>query len=324
MICMQVTFWAQSYPRVFGNSNEGIMLINDSTYFLYGYATLELGKYVINERQIQFEPFNSQARFNVYATVNTKIPSGARFNFIHFEKRPTFLCITNDTVARVFNEDFNCSSGPYMYYTKGPIEWVLVGDKDFQQDYIQYYFAENAVTYNDFILIYHPKTRYNQPFLGLLEDNNSKLKIEFYDGSKMTFAHEDLSTSEYDADFDKSIQLLLEQYSSGVRFANDHGSIYERTVWDNYTFNKTFNIYVANDYNSTYNEGYYYASDYNDYTVLRKYEQLVMTEQLAAPEFELSPQSIIYSSCEGDELNYEYGRTYINVYEETAVQEGNK
>ena len=112
---------AQNNERIIGNYNENgtsYYIQKDSTFIIIGYGTLITGKWnVTNNDILTLMPKNPEAPFLLYGYHNPFI-AGTKIMFSGFfiDNDETLVGLNNlNTMQRVFNENVNCTSFPYVH-----------------------------------------------------------------------------------------------------------------------------------------------------------------------------------------------------------------
>ena len=104
----------RSEIKWFGSSTEGIALFKDSSFLIFGYATLVYGNY---HKKGDIYHFITQKfpLFEVYGHYNPQLKDTCRMMFNNFEDDFILVQFNNEPVRRVFNKEPNCFTFPYVY-----------------------------------------------------------------------------------------------------------------------------------------------------------------------------------------------------------------
>ena len=304
----------KKYTGRYGGS-EGICLFDDGRFLLYGYATAVFGDYIIAGDALLFSP-DKMDRLEVYGYQNKSLKKGIRANFIGFERGgPTFLELGKSGWQRVFNENPNCFSGPFVYEAAvvpaqiGFFALARSTDEDAAKNGELWSF-DNDATYNDFILVYHAPKREYEDFQGriLTREGQRFIQLSNYGGDKGYPLH-----PAEDSQWAEMLDWKKQAGGTGATglntaYANQHYRVFPELSLSNYKFDQKRNLYVKNSGNNN-DEEYYSQNEYQDDRAIRKYVKLVpmKKEDKAALPKEQLPGSIFFSSCEdGSEKSYHY------------------
>jgi hypothetical protein len=305
----------EAYKQVAGRygGNDGICLFEDGTFMLYGYATIVLGNYQVEKNLLHFSPDKPEL-FEVYAAQNKNIGDSTRMHFLGFEEGKTFARFNNDPSKRVFNDNANCFSAPYVYEA-GTVprqitlahelmnEWEGNGSKTESRVF------EIEKGSNDFILIYNEPKRYYEPFSAVIEKTADGDQVLRPSGN---FGDRGIVKQIFDEDEKKQWREILEvkteyyQSKAGRQqevFANKHYKIFPRPDSLAYNYNALTNQYISKE--AVTNEAYYRNNQYNDDRYLQKYTKVTGINASSTVQ-QVAAGSIFYSACGGDLPTYKY------------------
>lgn len=310
-------------PKVFhpinawyGSTTEGIALFEVGHYFLYGYATLVHGTYVMNGNDVQFLPTTPGGDFEVYGAINKKTEKGTRFYFSNFEEAETYFHLHSDTMFPVMNPTFNCISGPFVWKSEGKVENIFLGLNDGE---MKYYQIENTRGFNDFMLFYNPKTRYSQPFQGAIKSkgNNSELQFQLVDESIFTFKKRMINEQSEDWMWLKAMNIKFKENTANdsIMFATEDYNILDAARTTGYVFDVAKGLYVEPSLYAIKDWEKMTPKDYLDLYILRKYQKLPMPIEIDYTKKPVvATTSIFYSDCDDPDNSYHYA----------AAEEGNE
>ncbi len=306
------------YKQVSGRygGNEGVCLFEDSTFMLYGYATAIFGKYVFEKEHILFytdKPF----LFDVYAHHNKSIGNNTRMNFVGFEDGgKTYIQLGNDSVQRVFNDDANCFSSPYVHEQKGILSTFTVFNVPYDAEFIETFpgnwYYENKEQYNDFILVHNPLKREQRDFAASFYISKSKqihLALTNYGGEE---GYRKQPITEHEKKQWKEILEMKEEYyrtkamNETTLLANTHYNVFYKEL-EGYKLDAATNQYIAD--NAADNEAYFRSDEYRDDRYLRKYVKLQPNLKSSTPleQDKVSTTSIFFTACGEDaDKSYQY------------------
>lgn len=298
----------------YGGTTEGIYLFEDGKFLLYGYATMIFGSYAFEKEYFRFYPDKPDHTFVIFGRKNKNITNGMKVNFKGFERGTTFIQFDNGSTKRVFNENANCFSTPYVWetsYIPKRIRLTHIFD--------EYWYRQPTNTesftpdkdYNDFIMFYNKPDYYREPFdvsittEGDIAALRTTLTATVYemqrddeDGRNEWLDAEQLKTDYYRA-----------QEKGHVLFANNHYKLFFEADDTEYVYDQASDQYISRhaydekiDYNHDEND------DYNSDTALKKYMQVkpaaLENKEMKSEDIDVHP--VFYTTCNEPEKSYKY------------------
>lgn len=304
----------KKYAGRYGNSS-GIVLFEDGTYLLYGYATAVFGTYRSEKGQLLFST-EPQERFEVFAHYNPLLTEGARINFVGFERGSrTFVQLINNSIRPVFNEDANCFSSPFVYFHPEKIHQLTLAVllPEFSRPNASFHNALsyiNTAGYNDFIFVHHVAKRENEDFTGVIvaTEKGEVIKLSNYGGTEGYLKHkEGQDESQW-----KEILDLKRQYEQDkmvkkdIIYANPHYRTFLAPESTKYVYDEKENRYHALE--AKENEVRYMQDQYNDPSYLRQYQKLIPKSKHKVNIDTIRPaKSLFFTVCgKGSASSYRY------------------
>ncbi|MCD0488996.1 preprotein translocase subunit SecD [Pedobacter sp. MC2016-14] len=304
----------KKYAGRYGNSS-GIVLFEDGTYLLYGYATLVFGTYRFEKDQLLFSA-DRQELFEVFAHHNPSLKTGARINFIGFERgSKTYAQLANDSIRPVFNENANCFDAPFVYLKSGKLaEFTLAAlPPEFHRSTssvnTSFSYVNNA-GYNDFIFVHNATKREYEDFVAIIvaTEKGEVIKLSNYGGEKGYLKQkQDKGEQQWKEVLDLKSQYEQEKrFNKDVIYANQHYNTFPKPETARYVYDKKENLYTALE--AKENKSRYMQDQYNDPSYLRQYQKLAPKSK---SEFKIDvthlAKSLFFTVCgEGAELSYKY------------------
>lgn len=306
----------KKYAGRYGD-NSGVVLFEDGSYLMYGYATGVFGIYKFGKDRLLFYPDKLEL-FEVYACQNPDLRDSIRVNFVGFERgSKTFVQFDQDRMQRIFNENANCFGAPFVYQKNGKTtDFTLSSLSDetsipMGADNTSWRY-KNDTGYNDFMFIYYAPKREYEDFAALISPTpkGDVIRLSNYGGDR-GYLKQDLN----DADQREQQEILewKKQYDVSKKakqnqvYANKHYYIFPEPDASKYIYDAAANLYtdhniLDNAYNSEQNQ-------YSDPRYLRKYIKLKPEnkDKFTLNPNSLSAKSIFFTVCgEGSEHSYHY------------------
>ncbi|MCD2424009.1 hypothetical protein LQ567_14620 [Niabella pedocola] len=295
----------------YGGTSDGIYLFEDSTFLLYGYATMVFGKYTLEKELLLFYPDKPDQVFSVYARNDTAI-KGIRLAFGGFERGHTFIRFDEAPVKRVFNEHANCFSAPFVYDTVYHPQQIMLSHQLDAPWRLPQTGKEPGgfllpVKANDYILVYHQPDRYHDPFRGCIVTQEGVLLLATTLTSRQ-FAKQEEAPDQLREVIQLKADYKQSRGSETVMYTNDRYRPFEEPDTAAYTYDAASNQYISNqvfDKKKDYNR--HKSSDYHDDGVLRKYTRVTLQAiDKNDAEAPTDPRSLFYTTCEEPEKSYKY------------------
>lgn len=304
-----------SYKKYAGRygGNSGICLFDDGKFLMYGYATAVFGRYELEKELLLFYPDKPEL-FQVFAHLNKSIGDSMRLNFKGFEKEgQTFIQFGKGNAQRVFNEDANCFSQPFVYELPGKVPGLtlsmLLEEDAYGQNKLEnaWHYA-NSNGYNDFILVCNAPRREYEDFRGIVTGSKEgeAIRLSNYGGDAGYGKH---PTTEKDEQWTEILEWKNQYDQSkaaeqNVVFANRHYKVFAEEHVAAYRYDQSSNQYIG----SSDNDEYYKQNQYNDDSKLRKYTKLQPETKQNITELKSEAgKSIFFTVCgEGSERSYKY------------------
>ncbi|WP_407481380.1 hypothetical protein [Elizabethkingia meningoseptica] len=302
-------------------SNDGVCLFDDGHFMLYGYAVAVFGSYKFEDNYINFHPDQPEL-FEVYATYNKTLGNKTRMDYVGFDRGDkTYVQYDGDKASRVFNDNANCFSGPFVNELPKQIKKIRLSNSASGSDKINNsWYYNNDKGYNDFVLVYNRSTMEYENFSGLIKKKNNEFVLKTSNfGSDKGYIKKATN-----ADRQKEWQEILaakEQYYKRKEnkaksvYANKHYQAFEPDL-TKYTFDKASGQYIIK--NATDNEEYFRQNQYNDNRYLRLYTPLqpYLKNNSSVGENEANPSSVFFTSCtDSSKESYRY-KGYMKYKEE--------
>lgn len=295
----------------YGGTSDGIYLFEDSTFLLYGYATMVFGKYTLEKGLLSFYPDKPEQMFSVYARTDTAI-KGIRLAFGGFERGSTFIRFDEAPVKRVFNEHANCFAAPFVYDTAYHPKQITLShhlDAPWRLPETE---KEPAcfllpVKATDYILVYHQPDRYHDLFKGRIITKEGGMLLE------STLTSRQFAKQEEAPDRLKEVIQLKTEYeqsrgNEAVMYTNDRYRPFEEPDTAAYVYDAASNQYISKQvFDKRKDYSRYKSNDYHSDDVLRKYTRvkLLVVDKNDAEE-KTDPHSLFYTTCEEPEKSYKY------------------
>ena len=302
-------------------SNDGVCLFDDGHFMLYGYAVVVFGTYKFEDNYIDFNPDQPEL-FEVYATYNKTLGNKTRVDYMGFDRGDkTFVQYDGDKASRVFNDDANCFSGPFVNELPKQVKKIRLSNSASGSDKTNNsWYYNNDKGYNDFVLVYNRSTLEYENFRGLIDKKNDEFVLKTSNfGSDKGYTKQ--ATNVGSQKEWQEITAAKEQYykmkenKAKAVYANKHYQAFEPDL-TKYTFDKASGQYIIK--NAKDNEEYFRQNQYNDNRYLRMYIQLqpYLKNNNSVGENEINPSSIFFTSChDNSRESYKYNG-YIKYKEE--------
>ncbi|RZM30224.1 MAG: hypothetical protein EOO88_01615 [Pedobacter sp.] len=304
----------QKYAGRYGGSS-GVVLFDDGTYLLYGYATAVFGTYRFEKDRLVFSA-DRQEVFQVYGHRNPSLTKGNRINFVGFERGSKPLVqLGTDNARPVFNDAANCFSGPFVYVHPGKLDQFTLAapGREFSGTQKAANVSATFINkegYNDFIFLYNAPSREREDFVGQIASakEGEILRLSNYGGAEgYVRRKEEKATNNW-----KEIDEMKSQYQQNkvaendILYANPHYQSFDAPDSSRYHYDKTKNVYTAREEKE--NQARYMQDQYNDPTYLRQYQEMTPN---ADHSVQLIPKSkatsLFFTVCgEGSERSYKY------------------
>lgn len=285
---MQLNY-AQNIKNISGSYTQGslggITIYEDGTFALYGYATLVLGIYKIENDEVKFIPYIPQNSFMVLGRECKEISDGnsAAFTFDgRFADDATYIAIDEGETKKIFS-DGNTGGGAFKHldFAKKPNLIALIcGTSRIEKKNNSSMFNLEG-KYNDFLLFYHRVIREELPFTAkIIQDNKKEVLVcrwgKFY---KYIKGEEDQEMLEFIENYKKANDAkkndTIFYYNEQLKTANGYNQLSERPSRfdiDNYIFDEKSNKYI---HKSVYVKGNNYlqtsTNDYHNENIILKY-----------------------------------------------------
>ncbi|MBZ4189642.1 hypothetical protein [Niabella beijingensis] len=296
----------------YGGTSDGICLFADSTFLLYGYATMVFGKYALEKELLSFYPDRPEQVFSVYARSDQSI-KGIRMAFGGFEEGATFIRFDDHPVQRVFNEHANCFAAPFVWdttYRPGQIGLSHRMDAPWrgEQSEKEPGSYRIPVKENDYILVYNKPDRHHDPFKG---------RITTKEGITLLQTTLTSRSFEKQEEADNNWQEIMQQKAAydptdrndAIIYVNNHYRPSEEIDTAAYIYDTASNQYISRQvFDKEQNYRLYENNDYNSDDVLRKYTRvrLIPVEQKDPLPGKTDTRSLFYTTCEEPEKSYRY------------------
>ncbi|WP_300597877.1 hypothetical protein [Niabella sp.] len=315
----------RSYKNIqgrYGGTSDGIYLFEDSSFLLYGYATMVFGKYNIEKELLSFYPDKPEQVFTVYAR-NDKTIKGIRLAFGGFERGTTLIRFDEAPVKRVFNKNANCFSAPFVYDTAYHPKQIALSHHlealwrlpETKKEPGSFRFP---VTHNDYILVYHQPDRYHDPFKGRILTKEGILLLETTLTSRQFEKQEEAPDNLEEVTQLKTAYEQSRRNETVIMYTNDRYRPFEEPDTADYTYDGASNQYISKEvFDKKKDYTLYKSEDYNADLVLRKYTRIKLEaiEKIHNAE-KTDPHSLFYTTCEEPEKSYKY-----NNIKETAIDD---
>ena len=282
----------KSTSGMYGKSgNSGIYIYDDGTFALFGYATLVIGKYTLNDNQINFVPDISKRVFTFLGRKNPKIKKGVKLTFSgnFLNDGPTYIKFDNDSLVPVFDEDYNAGASDYVsqlsYYPKT----ITLAQNTVNH---LYRYNTNSISldsnYNDLLLFYNNTISAQKPFSATFKIDNGKTVLqsrwgEFkkYEAGSDTEFETFLTNYQNQAIKDKDVRVFY--FNDQLKTAKGFNHLSEEfSIFDinNYVLDEASNKFIHKD---IYKKGMDYSNviviNYHDESYILKYDNIEVNEQ---------------------------------------------
>ena len=204
------------------HSPEGsptLYVFKDGFYAIPYFGGVQFGTWEIeNNTQVVFRPEHVKERFAVYARYNPQLQGSTRVFFSGFEHGENYFGIrtlgqASPNLNRVFNEDANCTSWPFVsLFPRTQAQSLLMQSKprdDTETPQAFEFIPKDGD--NDFVVQHFKSDRDNQPFY--IEMRGGKLQLEMRGFSSQANKKRLAKLSEEDKKF---LQLLRKQVGKGL------------------------------------------------------------------------------------------------------------
>lgn len=280
--------YAQNIKNISGSYTQGsiagITIYEDGTFALYGYATLVLGTYVIENDEIKFTPDIPQHSFEVLGRERKEISGGnsAAFTFDgQFADDETYIAIDEGETKKIFADDIRGGGAKHLDFAKKPslITLMFVTSKIQKKTNSNTFNLEGK--YNDFLLFYHPVIREQSPFTGKVIQENKREVLVCRWGTfhKYIKGEEGKEMLEFIQNYKKANIAnkndTIFYFNEQLKTANGHNHLTEMpSIFDinNYILDEKSNKYI---HKSVYVKGnnylHTYTDDYHNEDIILKY-----------------------------------------------------
>lgn len=285
---MQVNY-AQNVKNISGSYTQGslggITIYEDGTFALYGYATLVLGTYLIENEEIKFTPNLPKHTFTVLGRESKEISGGTSATFTfdsRFADDDTYIAIDEGETIKIFGED-NRSRGAFNHldFAKKPnLITLLSGSSRIEKKANSNSFNLEG-KYNDFLLFYHPVIREQEAFTGNVIQENKKEALVCRWGTfyKYPKGDEDKEMLEFIQNYKKETSATKNDtvcyFNEQLKPANGYNHLSELpNIFDitNYILDEKSNKYI---HKSVYVKGNNYlhtsTEEYHNEDIIKKY-----------------------------------------------------
>lgn len=296
----------------FGRSTEGILLFPDSTFMLFGYATLIPGVYTAEKDMLHFSPAKLPL-FTVHGHHNPQLQDSCRILFSGFEEGNTLVKLDDEPMLRVFNKEANCFSDPYVYEKKNiptKINLVHVPYAPFNDDAAtnewQY---PNSNNYNELVFAFVKQAQEWKDFFAKISVINgveifSMYSDDYNDGWK------DITASIDKENWDEMMEIkqnVKDYFGRGLDtlFLNKYFvSSNKIEGFSHYKFDTTTNQWHIK--HKDRNEEWYESSTSNDFRSVRVFKKMEPEKmQRTTSKYEGDFPELFFLEC-NNEKSYRY------------------
>ncbi len=310
----------KSNAGLYGSGMGGLTLFEDGRYILTGYATFLPGNYYYMNDELWLFP-DVRSHFVLYATYNPQLVDSVRVVFGQFSEGKTYLQFNNEPAQRVFNDDANCFSGPFVYQTKKSLASLTFYDvahkhEDLSTSFAYTYSFKNKE--NDFMVMYVSPAAIKSILLAHI--NAKEKKILFY--TPLFGSSDGLDKATESEENMQELLNMKKAYEKAAEekyvYANRHSRQLEEELHSGYRFDDKNNRYVFKD---NLNNNYYKQNPYNDMRIIRKYVlQRPIRKSVREPKAINNKGTVFYTSCHGVKKSYEYTEIKTEKDKETSSE----
>lgn len=140
-------------------------LLENNIFIIIGYGTFIQGTWNIESDKVILKPKNPEYPFELIGRYNSDIKKGYKLFFSNFTDGETFVGFDNlNVLQRVFNEDANCFTYPYISTLPKKNEIISFSNND----RILYSFKMQN-NFNDYVISYY--SHFYEPIIFKIEEN---------------------------------------------------------------------------------------------------------------------------------------------------------
>ncbi len=287
------------------SSPEGgshLFILENGDYAIAHFGGLKIGKWKNIGKDIYQLSFNpSESKFELFGRYNKGLEGNTKISFNGFENGETFVQLKKDkeegyTMQRVFNENANCFSYPYVHTFNTiakNISFMSIQHADVDTNH-SIITINNPERYNDFVAGYVEVSNYeSNPLIVIFKDN----QLYFEDGrgksSERTPLEEVGENLEFikkfiDMELNRDTIYLNPSYNVFGQIDNEDGS--QQDINEHHVFNEQKNAFIDTEYyvegeeNNLSEDSYEKMSIVYVYKILKKH-----SKESAKPKINESP-----------------------------------
>ncbi len=292
IIIMSTLANAQNNPDIVGLYNLGsqspeggshLFVLENGNYAITYFGGIQTGKWEVTEENIcKFSPNIKASTFELFGRHNKDLKGNTKFFFSGFENGETFIQLRTEKeekiiMQRVFNEDANCFSLPYVYTFKTIPNSILFmslqyGDNNTKHPVIT---IENPNGYNDFVANFIEVNDYEaQPLIAKFKDDT----LFFEENHSI----ERIPLDEFDEDVEFIKKIIDMESNRDTIYLNPSYNTFgdleneenQRDIHEFHVFNEQKNAFIDPEY---YVEGREYSDSeefYEDMSIVYSYSAL--------------------------------------------------
>lgn len=291
----QINF-AQDSKKISGSysqgSTAGIYIYEDSTFALFGYATLVFGEYKMENNQIHFIPNIPKQAFTILGRKNKEIKDENKvkftFNSDFINDGPTYIDINESGFMKISDEDFNGGDPHYTIdFDKKPTTIKLaLNTPNHKHNYNTNSFNFDG-KYNEFLLFYNPTIAEQKPFWGNFETKEAINILECDWGTFKKDKKEEMEMIEFLNQYknenkknkDQKVVYFNEQLkkATGYNHLSEQENIFNIA---NYIFDENSNKFIHKDiYKKEENYLNTIVEEYHNENIILQYNKIEVSNE---------------------------------------------
>jgi len=304
---------AQSSAEITGLYNLGssspeggshLFILQDGNYAITYFGGIQTGNWQITKNNsIIFLPHIKESKFELFGRHNKDLKGSTTILFRGFESGETFIQLKTDkeeatNLHRVFNQDANCFSSPYVYTFKTVANNISLMATEYGNSDRVIITIENPEKYNHFIADFVKVNNYEAETL-FAKFKDQKL---YFENNKTIQRIPLQEVNSEDIEF--ITNFISSQSNTDTIYLNPSYNIFggleseeQQDIHKYHVFNKEKNAFIDTEY---YVEGVEYKNtdeSYDDMSIIYTYNALKKRSKKSG-EYKINEKSLFEVSCD--------------------------
>lgn len=281
-----------------------LFILQDGNYAITYFGGIQTGNWQkTKNNSITFLPHIKESKFELFGRHNKDLKGSTKILFRGFQKGETFIQLTADEkettkLRRVFNQDANCFSSPYVYTFKTLANNISFMATEYGNSYNDIITIENPEMYNDFIAKFIA-VNYVEAETLFAKFKDQKL---YFENDKTTQRIPLQEVNSEDIEF--ITNFISSQSNTDTIYLNPSYNTFggleseeQQDIHKYHVFNKEKNAFIDEEY---YVEGVEYKNtdeSYDDMSIIYAYNALKKHSKKSG-EYKINEKSLFQVNCD--------------------------